>query len=49
MATFKIRVVKSGDAFYSLKENKYTIKIVNYNGMLNDATLVVPQLPGIEY
>ena len=48
MVTFKIKVTKSGDAFYSLKENKYTIKVVNYNGMLTDATLVVPQLPGIE-
>lgn len=48
MISYKIKVSKRGEAFYTLKDNKYTIKVIVYNEMLTDATLVVPQLPGIE-
>lgn len=48
MTNRKINVIKKDNAFYSLKQNKYTIKVTLQDGMLTDVTIIIPQLSGIE-
>jgi len=48
MTSRKINVVNNNNAFYSLKQNKYTIKVTLQDGTLTDVTIIIPQLPGTE-